>query len=126
MKKILYAFLTALLLISPCAWAKEEIIIQNITASQSAADKYMVAGKVTNQSKEPRELVLRGQLTFYDRTAPKGDKPVMILRRDVTKVFKPGQTRRVKIPLIDEGATEKTSVRYEPMLRIRRNRIWNY
>lgn len=124
--KTLFLAIAASITFSPYLWCANEILIQNVVVTKKADDKYMIAGKVTNKSAEPRELVFRGQLTFYDRTAPEGDKPVMILRRDVTKVIKAGQTRSVRIPLIDEGATEMTSLRAEPMLRVRRNRVWNY
>lgn len=121
-------FVFALMMINPpsslCVW--EDIAIQDVMINRIAEDKYEVTGNVINQTEQPRELVLRGQVTFYDRTAPKGDKPVMILRRDITQVLKVKESRIVKILLIDEGATEETSLRPEPMLRVRRNRIWHY
>ena len=107
-------------------FAVGEILIENVQAKRLEHDRWEATALVMNVTEEPREVVLRGQITFYDQTAPKGDLPVSILRKDLTLILKPDEVRPVKIHFIDEGGAPKGSLRLEPFFRIRRQRVWSY
>ncbi len=100
--------------------------VSNVSYSENAPGTFSVKGTLQNPTPEPREVVMRGQLTFYDQTAPKGDLPLFSLRKDTTLVLKPNESREVEVSLINEGAVPRGALRIESMIRIRRQRIWNY
>lgn len=103
-----------------------QIQITNISAREVSEGHYVLEGLVSNKTTNPKELVLRAQITFYDRTAPRGDLPLAVLRKDITIILKSGEERSLQIPLINEGKRWHGAVRLEPFLRIRRQRAWNY
>ena len=103
-----------------------QIDVSNVGYAESAPGKFLVTGNLQNPTRETREIVVRGLLTFYDKTAPKGDVPIFVLRKDVTIILKAGEGRSVEISLINEGGMPRGALRIEPVLRVRRQRIWNY
>ncbi len=103
-----------------------QISVVNIEYSQTSSDKFLLIGTLQNLTPEPREVILRGQLVFYDTASPKGDLPLFILRKDMTVILRGGESLPVEIPIINEGKIPRGSFRIEPMLRVRRQRLWNY
>ena len=124
--KIILSLLLAVFLFSQSVWAFDEIQISNISLTEKAASKFLLSGDVVNTSNEPREVILRSQISFYDRSSPERDVPVAVIHKDMTIILKPQESRRLDIPIINEGAMPKTAIRTEPSLRIRRQRVWNY
>ena len=106
--------------------AAGEIQIQGTRYVERTSDRYFLEGLIENTTEDPREVVVRAQLSFFERGVPAGDVPVFILRKDLTLILKPGEGREMKIPLVDEGTRPKTALRIEPMLRVRRQREWVY
>ena len=100
--------------------------VSNVAYSQTAPGKFLVTGNIQNPTPEPREVVARGLLTFYDQTPPKGDVPLFSLRKDTTMVLAAGETRALEVLLINEGGMPRGALRVEPVIRVRRQRIWNY
>ena len=111
---------------TPALFAYGEIKIEGVTVENQSPSRYVLSGSVTNASEETREVVLRGQIVFYERGTPEGDLPIAVLRKDITQVLTPWETRGLKILLLNEGAVPKTALRTKPVLRIRRQRVWNY
>ena len=103
-----------------------QIVISGTNYSETAPGKYLLAGSVQNPTQETREVVVRGLLTFYDRTSPQGDVPLFVLRKDMTFILKAGETRPIEMPLINEGGMPRGALRVESLIRVRRQRIWNY
>ena len=108
------------------ARAQGEIVIEGVSAEQRTPTKYLVVGKVRNRTQESREVILRAQVVFYDKAAPKGDVPAANVWKDVTLVIWPNENRKIEIPLILEGGKPAGSLRMEPGLRLRRQREWMY
>ncbi|MBN1689343.1 MAG: hypothetical protein JW893_09590 [Candidatus Omnitrophica bacterium] len=100
--------------------------IQHVAAKQRTPSKYVLTAELVNDSGEDKEVILRGQITFYDKAAPKGDLPVTSVRKDVSVVLRKYETRNFETLLIIEGTPPVGSLRMEPSLRIRRSREWNY
>ncbi|MCI0597439.1 MAG: hypothetical protein L0Z48_13015, partial [candidate division Zixibacteria bacterium] len=100
------------------------INVEGVRATVISPARYELTGNVTNTSEDAREVTLRAQITFYDRTAPKGDLPLDYLRKDITEVLRPGENRAVRVVLLRSGAPLHDAVRLEPFLRIRRQRVW--
>ena len=107
-------------------FADGEISIQGITYLVHSPHRYEVIGSMKNETEEPREVVYRAQLTFYEKTAPVGDKPAFLVRKDVTIILRPGERKKIRTVLLAEGTPPKGALRAEPILRIRRQRPWNY
>lgn len=126
--KKLFAFLFVLgFVFSPPSFSSPlNIDIHDVEAELLGPGKYLVRGSIFNGSDTPREITLRAQVTLYDRTSPKGDKPVSIIRKDFIIVLRTEETRELKISLLNEGTLPKGALRIEPMLRIRREREWMY
>ena len=103
-----------------------DVHVDKIRYEEKKANFYVLSGTLTNDGGSPREAVVRGQLTFYDKASPKGDVPVAVVRKDITVVLRTGEIRNLEIPLYNEGRMPAGSFRAEPMLRIRREREWNY
>ena len=107
--------------------AVDEIKIDNVAVEKQSSTDYVISGVVSNTSDLAREIVLRVQLSFYERVSPPGDLPAAILRKDMTLVLKPAENRTLRISLYNEGSMIlPTAYRLEPILRIRRQRPWNY
>ena len=109
----------------PAATAAE-VRIEGVGFEAKSPSHYVVRGTVSNETAESRDLILRAQMTFYDKAAPRGDVPAAVLRKDIAIVLKAGETRALEIPMIEEGTHPKGSFRVEPSIRIRRSREWNY
>ena len=107
-------------------FAAGEIQIQNVSVEAQSASRYVLNGTVENTTPETREVILRGQVAFYEKASPEGDLPVAILRKDVSMVLKSKESRLLHIILLNEGTAPKGSLRLQPILRIRRQRPWNY
>ena len=118
-------FLAALFFPRP-AQAVGEIKIEKVGLRTFSPDHYFVTGQVSNTTQDSREVVLRAQVLFYEKGSPKGDIPAMILRKDRTLVLRPLETRKVKTRLLNEGDLPRSELRLEPVLRVRRQRPWNY
>ena len=103
-----------------------QINVNNVSYSQTAPGKFVVTGDVQNPTPEPREIVVRGLLSFYDQSVAKGDAPLFSLRKDTTIVLAPSENRTIEIQLINEGKMPRLALRIEPVLRVRRQRVWNY
>lgn len=110
----------------PVAAAMGEIQIDSLAVQEYPPHHYDVSAMMNNKTAETREVVLRAQLFFFEQAAPPGDLPVMILRKDETVVLKAGKRRSITVKLIHEGKLPKGSLRMEPEIRIRRQRVWNY
>ncbi len=107
--------------------AADEIQIENVLIdAKSPLRHYELSAAAANSSEAPRDVILRGQIAFYDKAAPQGDVPVMILRKDMNVVLRAKESRTVRFDLLNEGAVPVGSLRLEPSVRIRRNREWNY
>lgn len=106
--------------------AAEAIHISDVTVKESTDKRFVVEGRLTNMTEESRDVIFRAQLFFYDKTAPKGDLPVSILRRDKNIVLKPWESRKVNEVFVSEAKSPRGSLRLEPLMRIRRQREWNY
>lgn len=106
--------------------AAGEVTLQKISSKQLSFERYEISAVIYNQTPEPREVVLRAQIFFFEDFAPKGDKPAMILRKDETIILKRREGRAIKIILINEGDLPKAKLRLKPEIRIRRQRVWNY
>jgi hypothetical protein len=106
------------------AFGVGEIHIDGVGIQEKPPFQYFLNGTVSNQTTDIREVVLRGQVVFYDRTAPKGDLPVRVLRKDITLILRPSESRNVQMQFFLEGNLPKTPLRVEPVLRQRRQRIW--
>ena len=107
-------------------YAEGEITLQDIHLQEKAADRYSLEGKAVNTTEEPREVILRGIISFFDRSAPPGDIPVMSLQKDVTIILKSHEERDLSFEMINEGAKPQGALRTEPLIRIRRERVWKY
>ncbi len=110
----------------PLSFSVEEIWIRNVNWEPKGAGKFFLGAEVTNMTSEPREAILRAQLSFYDKASPHGDVPLSILRKDTTIILKAYEKRRLELILIDEGSPLQAELRIEPSLRLRRQRVWNY
>jgi hypothetical protein len=110
----------------PPLQAVGEIRITNVAARQKTPGKFILTANVANSTGEPREVVFRAQLTFYDKTSPPGDLPATVVQKDFTIILKAGQERSLEVPIILEGKLPPGSLRMEPSLRIRRQREWMY
>ena len=100
--------------------------VDDVTYKQERQDVYTVTANVKNTVHETREFVLRAQLTFYDTASPAGDLPAAVLRKDITVVLRGGGERKVAVTLINEGRMPRGSYRIVPMLRVRRERAFQY
>lgn len=109
---------------APGLGAFEEVTVQDVHLKDHPPFEYRVSGKVINQTAEPREVVLRAQALLFDASAPKGDLPVHAYRKDMTIVLKPSETREVEAVFVKEGKFPDLRARIEPVLRIRRQRLW--
>lgn len=103
-----------------------DVYVENIMSEMIDPSKYVVMGHVVNAYDDKREVVLRAQIAFFDRTNPVGDLPVSILRKDTTVFFDPHESKQVRVELLNEGPPPEGALRREPMLRIRRVREWTY
>ena len=101
-----------------------EISILNVHIQETPPFQYIVRGTVVNETAQEREVVLRAQAVMYDQTAPKGDLPIRVLRKDKTLILRPSEKREVEMTLIHEGRMPDVRFRVEPVLRIRRQRPW--
>ncbi len=101
-----------------------EISILDIKVHNKPPFQYKVQGTVVNETDHDREVVLRAEAVMYDETAPKGDLPVRVLRKDTTVILKAAEKRNVEITLIHEGRMPDVRFRVEPVLRVRRQRLW--
>lgn len=119
-------FISAFFFLAPFTGTAGEIQLDNIQLVSHLPDRYEVSVNITNAAFNSREIVLRAQVFFYDAASPKGDIPVMILRKDETIVMKSGEQRTITVKLINEGILPKGRLRLEPEIRIRRQREWNY
>ncbi len=108
------------------ARAEGEILIKNISLEELPPFQYKVKGLVSNNTGQAREVVLRGEVVVYDRSAPKGDVPVRVLRRDSTIVLKAREKRIVTLDFLLEGRMPDVPLRNQPVLRVRRQKPWNY
>ena len=106
--------------------ATENITLDSVRVLEQSAGHFQLTANVANTTSETREVILRGQITFYDRAVPAGDVPVMILHKTVALVLKNGESRAIDMTLLNEGTWPKGSLRMEPSMRIRREREWNY
>lgn len=118
--------IAALFLSTPLLLAAGEIQIESISMEEKSVHHYVLTGQVINSSASPRDVILRAQVSFYDRAAPKGDLPVMVLRKDMNIVLRAGESRKVEATFLNEGDAPRGAVRAEPALRIRRQRPWSY
>lgn len=107
------------------AWAVEPVHVSDVMLKESTDKRYIIEGRLTNMTDQSRDVIFRTQLTLYDKTAPKGDLPVSILRRDKNIVLKAWESRKVEIVFVSENQL-RGSLRLEPSIRIRRQREWNY
>ena len=103
-----------------------QINVNNVAYVQTAPGKFTLSGNIQNPTSEPREIVVRGILSFYDQSVRKGDVPLFTLRKDTTIVLTSSESRLLEIPLMNEGEMPRGAVRIEPVIRVRRQRIWNY
>ena len=110
----------------PSLFAYGEVAIGDISAESRTPNRYVLHGTVTNVVGDPREVILRAQIAFYDRTAPAGDLPLSVLRKDLTLILKSGESRKVTISMFREGTSMKGAIRMVPSIRVRRQREWNY
>ncbi len=125
MKKVL--FLAGLLICAaPSLFAVNEVIVEPATVQEVPPDRYTVSAPVFNKTDKPREVTVRAQIAFFDRVSPEGDKPVQVLRKDMTVVLKAHERRKIRVRLIDEGTVPKERVRLETRMRLRRQRLWHY
>lgn len=121
------AFLFFLLAVSaPPARAIGEIQITFNGMDEPAPGRYVLEALVKNRTDLPREIILRGQITFYDKAAAPGDVPLQILRKDITIILKSGESRSVKMGLLNEGSFPRGEIRVEPFVRLRRQKPWTY
>jgi len=111
---------------APDLQAAREIEIGLARVVQLSEDRYNVLASIANKTPEPREIILRYALYFYDRSAPSGDIPIMVIRKDRTIILKRREQRTIKTLLIREGGQERGAFRLEPKVRLRRQRPWNY
>ncbi len=105
-------------------FAVGEISVLDIHLQEKPPFQYIVRGTVVNETQQDREVVLRAQVVMYDQTAPKGDLPVRVLRKDKTIILKGSEKREVEMTVIQEGRMPDVRFRAEPVLRIRRQRLW--
>lgn len=128
MRRVLPFFLSLVLALSFSSGlhAAGEIVIDGISLEQDPPDHYYVIGTVVNATNEPREVILRAQVLFYDNAVPKGDLPVIVLRKDKTMILKAQEKKTLRIPILKEGVLPRLDLRVEPQLRLRRQRVWNY
>ncbi len=110
----------------PAGFSVGEIAISDIQAEQIENGRYHLKAQITNTTSETREIVLRSQIEIFDQNAPRGDLPVSILRKDKNWVLKPGESRALDDDFLAQGVPLKGEMRIEPLVRIRRNRVWNY
>lgn len=115
-----------ILLIAPLLFAEGEILIGEVQLTDKAVDRYSLSAPVTNTTGDPREVTLRGLISFYDRTSPMGDIPVMQLRKDITLILRPGEERQIDMNMIAEGSLPAGALRKEALVRLRRQRVWHY
>ena len=125
MKKKINAFLVLFCLFSSeSLFAFGEISVRNVRLQDKPPFQYIVRGTVVNETDHDREVVLRAQVVMYDQTAPKGDLPVRVLRKDKTIILKASESREVEMNVIQEGNMPDVRFRAEPVLRVRRQRLW--
>lgn len=125
-KRISAAFFLAFCAAQVSAFAFNEIKIEHVAVQNQSADRYEVTAVISNESDDSREVTVRAQVFFFSKVSPKGDKPAMILRKDETMVLLPGENRKFRVLLLNEGSFPKERLRIEPEVRIRRQRVWNY
>ena len=127
MKSFLKTLIVCAVLFSPTfLQAYPDIKIENISLQMETPNKYLLFGNVKNETDKTKEVILRGQLTFYDRSSPKGDVPAAIIRKDITIILKAGEARNLEIILLNEGTTPEGALRMEPNIWLRRQKDWNY
>lgn len=124
MKKKISAFIVLTCLFSSELFAVGEISVQNVRLQDKPPFQYKVRGTVVNETAQDREVVLRAQVVMYDQTAPQGDLPVRVLRKDKTIILKASESREVEMTVIQEGRMPDVRFRAEPVLRVRRQRLW--
>lgn len=110
----------------PQLWAAGEILIEPPNVKQLGPTRFRLTTAVTNQTDEPREVTLRAQISLYDQTVPKGDVPVSLFRKDKTFILRAKETRQLDELFVGEGLPAKGALRFEPYVRVRRQRVWNY
>ena len=123
--KIFFFFLS-LFIFSTTLFAVGEVSIKDILSREIAPLRYELSFQITNTTSDVREVTLRSQIELFDRSAPVGDLPVNILRKDQTMVLRAGESRDVMVHFVGEGPTPKGDLRVSPLVRIRRQRVWNY
>lgn len=125
MKNKIYAFfIAAVFLMSAPLFGAGEISVVNVCLQDKPPFQYIVRGTVVNETAQDREVVLRAQVVMYDQTAPQGDLPVRVLRKDKTIILKASESREVEMKVIQEGRMPDVRFRAEPVLRVRRQRLW--
>ena len=124
-KKITAVLLLALFMPTP-GFAIDEVTVKDYAVQNESLGRYEVTATLCNRTRDSREVTLRAQIFFFEKASPKGDKPAMILRKDETVVLFPEETRKITVPLLNEGSFPKARLRVEPEVRIRRQRVWNY
>ena len=107
-------------------WAVGEIQVEGVSVDVAAPGRYVLSGTIRNRTEDPREVTFRAQVTAYDKSSPKGDVPVIVIRKDQTIILRPREKRKIEVTLFDEGIPPEGSLRYEPMIRVRRQRLWFY
>lgn len=122
--KICAFFIAAVFLISAPLFGAGEISVVNVHLQDKPPFQYIVRGTVVNETAQDREVVLRAQVVMYDQTAPQGDLPVRVLRKDKTIILKASESREVEMKVIQEGRMPDVRFRAEPVLRVRRQRLW--
>ncbi len=125
MRRALFVFF-AFLAGCPALWAAGEIQISQVTAKEIQPNRFEFFAQVKNSTQEPREVVLRAQVGVFDRTVPKGEQPLSLARKDFTIILKPGEERGIHELFVGEGSPPHGATRFEPTLRVRRQRIWKY
>ena len=124
MRKFYFFVAASFIFLSAPLFGLGEISILDVKVQEKPPFQYKVHGTVVNETAQDREVVLRAQVVLYDLTAPKGDLPVRVLRKDITVILKASEKRNVEMTLIHEGRMPDVRFRIEPLLRMRRQRLW--
>ena len=72
---------------------------------------------------------IRNREEYAKKPVPRAmgiNSDLFALRKDMTVILKAGETRTLEVPLINEGSMPRGDIRIEPMMRVRRQRVWNY
>ena len=107
-------------------WALGEVEVKAVSYQENKAGHYLVQCEIANTTDEAREVILRAAIHIYEKASPKGDLPLMVLRKDSTIVLRPQETRALQIPILNEGDYPRGSFRTEATVRIHRQRPWSY